>query len=169
MPAAAAAGPPRAAAAEGTAPAPANATTAEDYRAEWEEKLRRFARAPGGRFGMDNLVPAPRPELWQDAPHSPLEALTSPQAQGRLSVCQLISSMEESRVNVGVATYASATGDVNFRRPSAIAPPRRRTCDFGTFPGRTGRDGVEARARRPFGVRERSWGEGARFCERQRV
>ena len=122
-PAAAADGPPRAAAAEGVAPAPANATTAEDYRAEWEEKLRRFARAPGGRFGMENLVPAPRPELWQDAPHSPLEALTSPQAQGRLSVCQLISSMEESRVNVGVATYASATGDVNFRRPSAIAPP----------------------------------------------
>ena len=118
---------------------------------------------------MDNLVPAPRPELWQDAPHSPLEALTSPQAQGRLAVDQLISSMEESRVNVGVATYASATGDVNFRRPSAIAPPSRRTYAFGTLPGRTRPDGVEARARRPRGVRDCSWGEGARFCARQRV
>ena len=98
-------------------------TTAEDYRADWEAKLRRFARAPGGSFGFDNLVPAPRPELWQDAPHSPVEALTSPQAQGRLSVCQLISSMEGSRVNAGVATYASATGDVNFRRRSDTASP----------------------------------------------
>ena len=120
-------------------------------------------------FSTDNLVPTPRPELWQDAPHSRLEELQTPQAQGRLAVCQLISSMEESRVNVGVATYASATGDVNFRRPSAIAPPLRRTYDFGTLPGRTRRDGVEARARRLRGVRECSWGEGARFCERQRV
>ncbi len=110
-----------AAAAEAEARAPATGTTAEDYRADWEAKLRRFARAPGGRFGFDNLVPVPRPELWQDAPHSPVEALSSPQAQGRLSVCQLISSMEESRMNVGVATYASATGELNFRRRSGVA------------------------------------------------
>ena len=72
---------------------------------------------------MKNLVPRPRPELWQDAPESPLGALKSPQAQGRLAVCQLISSMDESRSNFGVATYASSTGDVNFRRPTEVLPP----------------------------------------------
>ena len=72
---------------------------------------------------MKNLVPRPRPELWQDAPESPLGALKSPQAQGRLAVCQLISSMDESRSNFGVATYASSTGDANFRRPTEVLPP----------------------------------------------
>ena len=66
-------------------------------------------------------MPAPRPELWQDAPHGPLHHLKSPEAQGRLAVCQLVSSMEESRVNFGVATYASATGEMNFRRWTALA------------------------------------------------
>ena len=67
---------------------------------------------------MKNLVPRPRPELWQDAPESPLGALKSPQAQGRLAVCQLISSMDASRVDGGVATYAHAAGELNFRRRS---------------------------------------------------
>ena len=101
----------------GTEPPPPPAgTSTQAQQAQWAESRRFFSRAPGGAFSHENLVPTPRPELWQDAPHSPLEHLRSPQAQGRLSVCQLISSMEESRVNVGVATYASSTGDVNFKR-----------------------------------------------------
>ena len=142
------------------APPPETAAAAASYREKWDAALDRYARAPGGAFGMENLGPAPRPELWQDAPQSPLSLLTSPQAQGRIAVCQLISGMEESRVNVGVATNASATGDVTFRRPRAISPPWRRTADLGTLPGRTRGDGVETRARRPRGAREFSCGEG---------
>ena len=56
-------------------PEPAGPKDIEALRAEWEEKKQWFARAPGGRFSLRNLVPAPRPELWQDAPHSPLEKL----------------------------------------------------------------------------------------------
>ena len=87
------------------------------YQRKWDAARAWHARAqPCDAFGSNNLVPAPQPELWQDAPHGPLHHLTSPEAQGRLAVCQLVSSMEESRVNFGVATYASATGEMNFRR-----------------------------------------------------
>ena len=125
-PATAAVGQQGAAATEGTDPAPSpEATTAATYQNKWNEARAWHARAQRRRaFGNDNLVPAPRPELWQDAPHGPLHQLKSPEAQGRLAVCQLVSSMEESRVNFGVATYASATGEMNFRRRSAPASVR---------------------------------------------
>ena len=54
----------------------------------------------------------PRPELWQDAPHSPLEKLKSADAQGKLAVCTLDSCMEEGQVTAGQASYAYAAGDV---------------------------------------------------------
>ena len=112
------------------APPPETAAAAASYREKWDAALDRYARAPGGAFGMGNLVPAPRPELWQDAPQSPLSLLTSPQAQGRLSVCQLISGMEESQAHAGLATYASATGEMNFTRRST--PAGRRTIERAT-------------------------------------
>ena len=153
--AAAAAG--TAAAAAATTATPATPGAAEEraasYRKKWEQARDEYARAPGGAFEMGNLVPTPRPELWQDAPHSPLNLLTSPQAQGRLAVCQLVSSMEESRLNVGVATYASATGDVSFRRRSAAGPPLDGSRVPGPQPGsaQSAARGRDARQRHGIG------------------
>ena len=97
-----------------------NRTAAEEvwtkYRENWERKLVHHARSPGGDFGHENLVPEPQSEFWQDAPHSPLGELKSPEAQGRLAVCQLFSNMEKSGVHAGVATYAQTTGETTLRR-----------------------------------------------------
>ena len=112
--------------AEAVAPLP-EPVAAASYQRKWDEARAWHARPqPDAAFASTNLVPAPRPELWQDAPHGPLHHLKSPEAQGRLAVGQLVSSMEESRVNFGVATYASATGEMNFRRRSAPASARSR-------------------------------------------
>ena len=86
------------------------------YPGKWHRKREWHARAPGGPFRHDNLVPRPQPSLWQDAPEAPLTDLESPEAQGRLSVCQLYGCMEPSGVHAGVPTYAHATGDLNFQR-----------------------------------------------------
>ena len=103
-----------------------------ERRALWEAKRRHHARAVPGRFGFDNLVPRSRPELWQDAPHSTLEELRTPEAQGRLAVCQLRSSLGPSRLNAGVATYAHPSGDLHFQRQEM---PRAQDTLRGTRPG----------------------------------
>ena len=40
-----------------------------DYKIKWASREAHHARAVPGEFGRDNLVPQPRPRLWQDAPH----------------------------------------------------------------------------------------------------
>ena len=106
--------------AEAVAPLP-EPVAAASYQRKWDEARTWHARPqPDVAFASNNLVPAPRPELWQDAPHGPLHHLKSPEAQGRRAVCQLVSSMQASRANLGVATYASATGELNFKRWSTM-------------------------------------------------
>jgi hypothetical protein len=94
-----------------------------EYVERWDRLRARHSRAPGGRFGDDNLVPVPQPELWQDAPEAPLEQLRSHQGQGQLAVGRLYSSMEQSGVKAGQAKYAHAAGELHFakRNPRAIA------------------------------------------------
>ena len=48
--------------------------TLDEYATVLDREARAWhARAPGQRAcGNNNLVPTPRPELWQDAPHGPL-------------------------------------------------------------------------------------------------
>lgn len=108
---------------------PGDSSELAAYRAKWAALLQDHERAPGGAFGFENLVPEPRSELWQDAPHSPLGQLKSADAQGKMAVCRLESCMEEGEVKDGVTTYAYTVGGSNFWRPAAgrgPPPPRAR-------------------------------------------
>ena len=90
---------------------PEERPTLEDYRAKWAEKLAWHSRVARGRFSDSNLVPRPIPQLWQDCPHVPFDALKSAEAQSRLSVCKPHCGLEQASCHEGVPRYAHNTGD----------------------------------------------------------
>ena len=85
--------------------------------------MRLHRRGNDRPFSHTNLVPAPRPELWQDAPHSPLRQLETADARGRLALGKLISSMEDAVTGSGQHAYAYTEGETSFvrRNPQKIA------------------------------------------------
>lgn len=90
--------------------------TLDEYRAKWALEEAKYARSVPLPFSIDNLVPQPVPQLWQDCPHVPFAQLRSDDAQSRLAVVKPISGMEQASVNEGVPRYAHNSGDVCFRR-----------------------------------------------------
>ena len=44
--------------------------TLEEYKAKWDASLTKHSRSNPGVFSMDNLVPDPISQLWQDVAHS---------------------------------------------------------------------------------------------------
>ena len=83
---------------------------------------------------MDNLVPVPHPEYWQDAPHVPFDQLTSPEAQARLALCRPINSVREAGVISGVPTYAQSESDMQVKRRG----PLQIAATFGFMVNRPG-------------------------------
>ena len=73
-----------------------------------------------GPFCRENLVPDPIPQLWQDCPYVPFDALRSDEAQARLSRCRPISGLQTARIEDGVNHYVHNVGEVNFRRRAPL-------------------------------------------------
>ena len=95
--------------------------TLEEYQAKWARLLAQHSKSAGGEFSaIDNLVPTPIHELWQDCPYVPFDQLKSEESQARLSVCKPISGLEEANSVGGVPRYAHNSGEVFFRRRSPL-------------------------------------------------
>eukprot|EP00973_Karenia_brevis_P038932 5375367-Karenia_brevis.AAC.1 len=99
---------------------PKDRPTLEEYQRNWHEKLAWHARATSSCFSRDNLCPIPVPQLWQDVPYVPFDALKSAEAQSRLSVCKPYSSLEPADCADGVTRYAHIQGDVCYRRRAML-------------------------------------------------
>ena len=86
------------------------------YRRKWHLEEQKHLKIVPGEFSVDNLVPAPRPELWQDAPHVPFDVLQSKEALGRLSLCRPIDEITEAQPGDYKAQYPHNVGPVSFKK-----------------------------------------------------
>lgn len=94
--------------------------TLEQYKVKWANILALHSKAVEGGFSLDNLVPVPIHELWQDCPYVPFDKLKSEEAQARLSVCKPISGLQETTRENGVERYAHNAGGVFFQKRSPL-------------------------------------------------
>jgi hypothetical protein len=92
----------------------------EEYRTQWAAKKAIHVRAVPGDFSRENLVPKPDPDLMQDVPWVPFEAVKSDEAQARLSVCRMLSNMEGTDNIEHRPHFAGKTGEVLFRRRNPL-------------------------------------------------
>ena len=104
--------------------APSGATP--EMRRRWAHDKKRAARANpqrGTKLNFANVVPKPQGEYWQSAPEAPFADLKTEDARGRLSVCNLISSMKKHQDEKGRAAYASSAAETVFfrRQPEQLA------------------------------------------------
>ena len=83
----------------------------------------RANRQRGTKLSFTNLVPQPRPQYWQSAPEAPFADLKTEDARGRLSCCNLTSSMKQHQDEKGRAAYASSAAETVFfrRQPQQLA------------------------------------------------
>ena len=107
-----------------TAESPSGATAQMQRR--WKQAKAKAARANrqrGSDLRFGNLVPQPQPQYWQDTPEAPFADLKTEDARGRLSCCNLISSMKKHQDEKGRAAYASAAAETVFfrRQPQQLA------------------------------------------------
>ena len=86
--------------------------TLEEYREKWARLLAQHSTPVEGGYSIENLVPKPIHQLWQDCPYAPFDLLKSEEAQARLSVCQPISGLTETTRAGGVERYAHNSGEV---------------------------------------------------------
>ena len=103
---------------------PSGATA--ELRRRWTQARAKAARANrqrGPRLSLANLVPQPKPQYWQAAPEAPFADLKTEDARGRLSCCNLISSMKRHQDEKGRAAYASSAAETVFfrRQPQQLA------------------------------------------------
>ena len=107
----------------------------EEYKEKWARLLAQHSKPVEGGYSIENLVPTPIHQLWQDCPYVPFDALKSEQAQSRLSVCQPISGLTETTRAGGVERYAHNSGEVpriRYKPAQAHDPARRsRTRSIG--------------------------------------
>ena len=104
--------------------APSGATP--EMRRRWARVKTRAARANpqrGAKLSFANAVPRPQPQYWQSAPEAPFADLKTEDARGRLSCCNLISSMKKHQDEKGRAAYASSAAETVFfrREPEQLA------------------------------------------------
>ena len=90
--------------------------TLAEYEDGWTKKLAWHARPVRGRFSDRNLVPRPRPDLWQDVPHAPFDARQSREAQARLSVKRPHCELQEPKVVDAKPKFAHMAGDCVWKR-----------------------------------------------------
>ena len=90
--------------------------TLEEYKEKWDRLREQHSKTNDGGFCKDNLVPEPIPQLWQDCPYVPFDALKSDDAMSRLSRCRPVSGFRPSHCEDGIIRFAHNTGEVNFRR-----------------------------------------------------
>ena len=104
--------------------APSGATA--ELRSRWAHAKSRAARANrqrGTKLNLANVVPQPQPQYWQSTPEAPFADLKTEDARGRLSCCNLISSMKKHQDEKGRAAYASSAAETVFyrRQPQQLA------------------------------------------------
>ena len=85
--------------------------TLDEYKVKWASLLEKHSRPNDGGFSRTNLVPAPIPQLWQDCPYVPFDALKTDDAMSRLSRCRPVSGFRPSHCEDGIIRFAHNTGD----------------------------------------------------------
>jgi hypothetical protein len=102
-----------------SAPAGAAPGVPAAQRQEWEARRRKAAKCAPVRsrtFSLDNLVPTPKHELWQNVPQAPFHELQTEDAKGHLACCNLHSALQPHHDERGRVSYALAAGETSFWR-----------------------------------------------------